>query len=160
MAIGDTALAAVTNTQITYGSGLGLWVETDSKVDLGHLTIADYPVQGVYLSNLAPGILRLQNSVIAFNALDLGVVGSISQQTNFVGGNPLFVNQPIGDYRLSAASPAIDAGTDAVVTLRLADADHGARRVGTTDQGCYERGGLFADDFEVGDSGSWSLTAP
>ena len=150
----------MTNTQITYGSGTGLWVETDAAVDLGHLTVADYPVQGAYLFNLAPGVLRLQNSVIVFNALDLGVAGAISQQTNFVGGDPLFLDQSNGNYRLSAASPAIGAGTDAVVTLRLADGDHRARRVGTTDQGCYEHDGLYADDFEVGDSGGWSLTTP
>ena len=157
---GASASAAVTNTQITYGSGTGLWVETDAAVDLGHLTVADYPAQGAYLSNLAPGVLRLQNSVIVFNALDLGVFGAISQQTNFVGGDPLFLDQSNGNYRLSAASPAIGAGTDAVVTLRLADGDHRARRVGTTDQGCYEHDGLHADDFEVGDSGGWSLTTP
>lgn len=159
-AFGTSATATLTNTQITYGSGLGLWVETESAVDLGHLTVADYPIEGVFLSNLAPGVVRLQNSVIAFNGLDLGVAGAISQQTNFVGGDPLFVDQPSGNYRLSAASPAIGAGTDAVATLRLADAEHRARRVGTTDQGCYEHAGLFADDFEVGDPGSWSLTTP
>ncbi len=157
---GASASAAVTNTQITFGSGSGLWVETNTAVDLGHLTIADYPVLGAHLFNTAPGVLRLQNSVIAFNGLDLDVGGTISQQTNFVGGNPLFVDQPTGNYRLSVASPAIGAGTDAVVTLRLADGDHLARRVGTTDQGCYEHGGLFADDFEVGDPGSWSQTTP
>jgi hypothetical protein len=45
--------------------------------------------------------------------------------------------------------------------VRFADLDHRARRAGaTTDPGCYENGALFADDFEVGDAGTWSSGAP
>lgn len=74
------------------------------------------------------------------------------------GGNidtdPLFVNAPGGDYHLTDASPAVDAGTNALVPADSADADDDgntvepapdldllARIVGTAvDMGAYEFG--------------------
>jgi hypothetical protein len=45
--------------------------------------------------------------------------------------------------------------------VRFAGLDHHTRIVGgTTDIGCYEFDGLFADNFEVGDGGSWSTVVP
>lgn len=151
---------ALYDSQLTFGSAGGLNVTTNSSVELGHLTIADYSTLGAILVANAGQIL-LQNSILSLNTTDLGASGNVVQTTNFVGGDPLFLNEPGGDYRLSASSPAIGAGTNGVATLRLADLDHHGRIAGAdTDIGSYEFDGLFADNFEVRDTGSWSSTTP
>ncbi len=151
---------ALYDSQLTFGAAGGLNVTTNSTVALGHLTIADYPTVGALLVANAGQIL-LQNSILAFNTSNLGTSGNVSQTTNFVGGDPLFLDEPNGDYHLSASSTAIGGGTNGAVSVRLADLDHRGRSVGaSTDIGCYEFDGLFADDFEVRDTGSWSSTTP
>ncbi len=146
----------LTNTQISFGTDVGLQVESWDTVYLGHLTVADYPDTGAALTAMGSGVIHLHNSVISLNGSDLVTFGSVPQITNFVGGDPLFVDRPAGDYHLQALSPGVDSGTDGLVTVGVADLDHLARRSGVAiDRGCYERGGLFADDFESGDTGSW-----
>ncbi len=149
------------DSQLTFGSNSGLQIETNSVVLLGHLTIADYPAGFGAMLNAGAGEISLENSILALNGTDLIASGSVPQTTDFVGGDPLFFNEPGGDYHLSAASPSINAGTNGVPSLRLADLDHHGRIVGgVTDIGSYEFDGLFADNFEVGDAGSWSVIAP
>jgi CSLREA domain-containing protein len=157
---------SLVDSQLTFGAASGLYAFAylDGIVRLGHLTIADYPTAGARFSILGTSQAALQNSIVAFNPAghDLEVLaGTLSQTTNFVGGNPLFFDEPNANYHLAATSPAIDAGTASVVTFRLADLDHRSRRAGVrTDIGCYEYNALFADNFEVGDLGAWGGHAP
>ncbi len=153
---------ALYDSQVTFGSAGGLLALSGSvgSVLLGHLTIADYPGTGAALTSNG-GPITLQNSIVALNGTDLSPFGNVLETTNFVGGNPLFFNEPSGDYHLSASSPAIGAGTNNVPSVRFADLDHHGRIVGgVTEIGSYEFDGLFADDFEVGDAGSWSTVVP
>lgn len=161
---GLSSSISLVESQSTFGVDSGLRAETDAgSILLGHLTIADYSSSGAILiaGGAGGGPIQLENSILALNGTNLSAFGLVNQTTNFVGGNPLFLNEPIGDYHLSAASTAIGAGTNNATSMRLADLDHHGRIVGAaTDIGCYEFNGLFADDFEVGDAGSWSALAP
>jgi len=66
---------------------------------------------------------------------------------------------PGSDYHLAADSPAIDAGVILPAVTR--DLDGFPRPLGPThDIGAYEAGGIFADGFESGDTGRWSLSVP
>lgn len=144
------------DSQLTFGAARGLSASAEGDIVLGHLTIADYPLLGASLIGIG-GQIRLHNSIVTFNGSDLFTNGNVQQSANFVGGNPLFANEPAGDYHLTGASTAIGAGNNSSTAMSFADLDHHPRIVGaTTDTGCYEFGGLFADDFEVSDAGSWS----
>jgi hypothetical protein len=155
---------SLVDSQLTFGGSSGLSTYVDGgTIRIGHVTIADYPTVGARVAIIGTSQTYLQNSILAFNppGHDLEVSGSLSQTTNFVGGDPLFLDEPHGNYHLASGSPAINAGTSSVATYRFADLDHHARRAGiATDIGCYEAGALFADDFEVGDLGSWASHAP
>jgi len=149
------------DSQLTFGSDSGLQVETTSVVLLGHLTIADYSTGYGAVLSTSGGQISLENSIVAFNETDLADSPGVTQTTNSIGGDPLFLNEPGGDYHLGSSSPAIAAGTNGAQSVRLADLDHHGRIAGgTTDIGSYEFDGLFADGFEVGDAGSWSAIAP
>ncbi len=89
------------------------------------------------------------------------VQSSVTKQPGFAGTNgniaadPLFVDAADGNYRLAAASPAIDAGTS--ISAPTFDLDGGAR-VGLPDMGAYEFGAtprprLSIDAEEQGGSG-------
>ncbi|MEO7793403.1 MAG: CSLREA domain-containing protein [Thermoanaerobaculia bacterium] len=148
-------------SQLTFGPASGLRVYSDSVVSLGHLTIADYPSTGGNFTVAGAGVVHLQNSILALNGANLVPGSNLLQTANFVGGDPLFLDEPNGDYHLDGLSPAINAGANGAFTIRLADLDHRSRFVdGLTDIGCYEFDGLFADNFEVGDAGSWSSHVP
>lgn len=168
----DVTLVATTNalvwmvdSQLTYGVGNGVaaTVESGGNLRLGHLTIADYPGDGATFTGTVAGPTLLQNSLVTFNAGNdlVDADGALAQSGNSIGGDPLFVNEPLGDYHLASGSPVIDAGNAGALTQRLADLDHGSRQVGLgPDMGCYEFGSLFADGFDVGDPGSWSGVVP
>ena len=151
------------DSQVTFGNAGGLVAQTDSAaaIRLGHLTVADYTLTAANLSTTG-GSLTLENSiVVAISGTDLVTSGTVLQSTNFVGGDPLFVNAPGGNYHLDAASPAVNTGTNGAPTMRFADLDHHPRIVGgVTDRGCFELPGIFADDFEVGDADWWSQVVP
>ncbi|MEO7793529.1 MAG: CSLREA domain-containing protein [Thermoanaerobaculia bacterium] len=165
LGVASGAIVWLLNSELTFGAANGLqaYLASAGNLRLGHLTIADYPGNGASIDGSNLGGAALQNSIVAFNdgtdLIDFG--GALAQTGNFIGGNPLFLDEPNGNYRLSVASPAIDNGTNGTLTQRLADLDHGSRKVGlTTDIGCYEFNSLFADGFDVGDTGSWSSSAP
>src|SRR4029079_4708388 len=110
----------------------------------------------------SPAVIRLQGSLLANNQTDesVQVLGGAIEQTNdciaLAGNFPVFVDEPNHDYHLAAGSVAIDhAGSGP--GLHFADGDHFTRVVGAqVDCGAYEHGALFADDFEVADTGGWS----
>lgn len=63
----------------------------------------------------------------------------------FIGGDAKFVDAAQGDYRLSARSPCLDAGSNAFVTA-ICDLAGSARIVGPrVDVGCYEYQGVASD---------------
>ena len=149
---------SVLDSQLTFGTGAGLEASTDvsAALLLGHLTIADYLHTGASLTTFG-GSVKLQNSIVSQNGTNLTTIGIIGENTNFIGGDPQFVNSGAGDYHLDSGSPAINSGTNGVSSERPADLDHAGRIAGfVTDRGCYEFNGLFVDDFEVGDAGSWT----
>jgi len=56
-----------------------------------------------------------------------------------LAGDPLFVNAPLGDFRLLESSPCIDAGTNLPWMAGALDLDGNPRiHDGTVDMGCYE----------------------
>ena len=157
---GASSRASLYDSQITYGTAGGLLAYSTSVVDLGHLTITGYNGAGLDVtSDISTGQVYLENSIVTSNGTNVVVQpGSapLIQTANMIGVDPLFVNSIGGNYHLTAASPAIDAGANGASTVRPFDRDHRTRIVGSaTDMGCYEYGSLFADGFEVGDAGSW-----
>jgi hypothetical protein len=80
--------------------------------------------------NTTTGIFNLSGSPI--------ITSSIVQDINPAGSNPLFVNAATGDLRLSAGSPAIDAGNNAANSTTT-DLDGNFRIIGVSiDLGAYE----------------------
>ena len=160
----SSSAATITNAQLTRGTGTGLsgLVIGGSTLEMGHVTVAGYDDSGMIVSGDVGDTMILQNSIAAFNTnFNLSFSGPLVQTTNLIGGDPLFVDSANGDFRLTALSPARDAGTSSVTTMRPADVGHAPRLAGTTtDIGGFEYGGLFADDFESGDAGAWSNAVP
>ena len=161
----DSSTLSFLNSQLSFGIANGISVDAAGDAILGHLTIVDYPLVGADLATIGSPLptseVLLQNSILALSGTDLVASGAVVGTTNFIGGDPLFVNVGTGDYHLNDLSSAIDAGTNGAASVRIADRDHHGRIAGgTTDIGCYERDGLYADDFEVGDVGGWALAAP
>jgi hypothetical protein len=124
-------------------------------VSLAHWTVTGHNQEGLRLTHTSADLLRLDNSLLWNNVLDLAQSGSPTiDPSNLVGVNPLFVAPIADDYSLSAGSPAIDFGDRTLVSMSRYDAAHAARVDGLdTDAGAYERGGLFADGFNVGPGG-------
>ncbi len=155
----------------------GLWATAvgEATVLLGQLTIAGNDGAGLTLSNSSAFLPRLENSILWGNAApgsiaeDLVAIGPSDADRatnhNWIGDqgdpDPLFVDSAGGDYFLQALSGAVDAGDSTFASVGPFDANHAPRVVGDeVDLGAYELGGLFADDFEAGDSGAWVVTAP
>ena len=85
---------------------------------------------------------------------------TVDPANNLIGVNPQFEAPALGGFRLTALSPAIDLGDPAWSGGRY-DVAHAPRSAALApDAGAYERGGLFADGFESGDSGAWSAVLP
>lgn len=152
------------------GSGIGLEATSSlsgAALVLGNLTVTGQAGTGLVLREMAPSSLRLENSIVFGNALASGSEVDVEGTTpeispeNLIGIDPGFVDAASGDYRLAAGSIAADAGNSAFASVGPFDLAHGPRRVGPElDLGAFERGGIFADDFEEGDTQAWSATTP
>jgi len=127
-------------------------------VSLAHWTITGHAEEGLRLERWSTGELRLDNSILWSNGMDLsqaGFPGPLIDPSNLIGVNPLFVAPIVDDYSLSAASPAVDFGDQTLASMSRLDAAHAPRVDGTgTDAGAYERGSIFGDGFEAGAIGS------
>jgi CSLREA domain-containing protein len=156
----------ITNAQVTFGSTNGLRVFADGGfVDLGHLTVADYPGTGAVFATATAHSVLLNSSLFALNGADTAIsgLGINSNAPNCIGLGgtfPGFVEPATGNYRLAAGSAAIDATFQSSLTLAY-DRDHGQRTIGgAPDCGAYEHGALFADGFEEGSTRAFAGTSP
>jgi CSLREA domain-containing protein len=153
------------DAQVTFGSWNGIEAITDGSgaVEMVQVTAADYAGgYGIKLDTTTGGTIGLRNSLLALNASDVVSHGpGVLMAGNCIGMTgdfPGFVNVAGGNYRLNSTSAAIDAALIGWVWGSF-DRDHAPRVVGVgPDCGAYERGGLFADGFEAGDTGIWSVT--
>ena len=137
------------DSQVTRG-GLqtGIVAQSEWTIEIAHSTIASNG-EGLDLSTGPAGTIYFENSISAFNGVEVTSAGNIVQEANWIGSNPGFVDLAAGDFRLAPSSGAIDAGSDGLPTVRLTDAAHGPRRVGAaSDLGAYERRAIFADGFD------------
>jgi len=154
----------VTDTLVARG-GAGVQAgSTTASAELTNLTVTDHDAYGLDLFFGAPGAATVANTIACDNAGGNLLLsgGAATGSFNLVGVDPLFADAGSGDYRLSALSDALDAGTAAPSGgLGPFDIEHFARIAGTLpDQGAYERDALFADDFERADLAPWSTTTP
>ena len=127
------------------------------SVDMNYSTVANNPSGGVYAYGGGSYTLRIRNSIIVSNG-GTGILRAYATDpyvfaNNDVFGhttsnyyacapdagslstNPVFMNSAT-DFRLAAASPCIDAGTNTGVTLDLAGIQRPTRN--GYDLGCYE----------------------
>ena len=113
-----------------------------------NVTIRNTTIAGNTASSTGGGIadetynhkVRLVNCIVSGNEAvsgDANVAGSLASDSsnNLIGGTPAFVDAANGDYRLSAASPAIRAG----VSYEGIGADlDGTAFANPPSMGCYE----------------------
>jgi hypothetical protein len=153
----EGGVLSLVDSRLTHGFGSGLEARASrGTLRLGHLTIAGYPGAGAAVRVLSTGQAVLQNSISVFNGGgNFNVLeGMVPQTTNFIGGDPLFVDAGGGNYRLAAGSPAIDAGWRSVVTYRPLDLDRHPRLAGgATDIGAYE----FTPIYDCGPGGVYCI---
>ena len=155
----------LTNALIVHGDqdGIDALATQDGQVQISFATIARNSTGvGARLIAQSGGLIRLQNSIVALNGLDLLITPTgVEYAENLVGEDPLFdASQP--PFHLSSNSPAVDGCNAQGVPTRVADLDHRPRVFGPSpDCGTYESGlGIFADGFESEDEGSWSSSSP
>ena len=157
------ATLTATNLLLADGPTRGLQlINTASQTSLGHLTVTGHAERSLFLENQFGGVSVLDNSILWGNGTDdPQLVGPTTLRSNLIGVDPLFVDPAGGDYNLVAGSPAQGAGDRTLPTVRLADAAHCGRISGPqTDAGAYERRGLFADGFDLGDATDWTAPLP
>ena len=107
------------NTSNAHGGGVS--VEYLSDVILRNNTVVDNSPYDVYCDESS---LVLENTILHSYSTDNN--GTITTDHSFVGGDPLFVTGPKGDYYLSqvdagqtSTSPCVDAGSGTAASLGL-----------------------------------------
>jgi predicted outer membrane repeat protein len=105
---------------------------------------------GFIISPYSSNVIYLRNNLIdASNCTDPLIFnqgaannggGTICLGGNIFNQNPLFQNPIGGDYRLATGSPAINAGSNALLLPSMTTDISGNNRIsnGTVDMGCYE----------------------
>jgi len=136
---------------------------TSATVLVGHVTVTGHATFGLRLFAFGGSTGRLENSLLYGNGTDLdtGATPIDVAPENLVGIDPLFVDPVTDNYDLQAASPAVDTGNRTYASVGPFDVFHRQRVIGAnTDLGAIERGGVFADGFESGDTGAWAAPIP
>ena len=136
--------------------GVGASVRDTALLALTNLTSVNNTDHGlVFYIGDPTATASVHNSVFYGNGTDLTLqqgAGTIANSHNLVGVDPIFVNPAGFNFKLSAGSPAENAGTNSP-PAGLGDADcDGAVRViaGTVDMGAYEGiDVLFSDGFAL-----------
>jgi hypothetical protein len=153
----ETSQVRVGDTVVAGGDeGVGAVAFDTATLDLTNLTVVNNAGRGLYfgLNDPTPSA-SLHNSIAYGNGFDLTLqpgAGTIANSHNLVGIDPVFIHPAGYNFRLSAGSPAENAGTNTPPAV-LGDADcDGAVRViaGTVDMGAYEGVDvLFSDGFAL-----------
>ena len=175
-ATGETV--TIVNTLIADSTGSGIVFgntgSTDTTVTITNSTIANNSNDGIdFFASTGPTI-TLNNSIVSLNTNDdLGDPSLVTDNNSLVGGTPGFTNAAGGDYTLAMGSPAIDAGSNALVPLDTFDVDDdtittenlpidldGNDRVQdlVVDQGAYETGETIVIVFPIAPTCDASLT--
>ena len=156
-------------------SGIVLQGLGSASVVAGQLTVSQSGNVGLVAdATLGAATVRIENSILWGNGpgagnFDLRLFGTIDADRAanrlWVGdqgdSDPLFVAPLAGGFELQAASPALDAGEAAFLSVGPYDLRHAPRVAGLAlDLGAYERGGLFGDGFESGGTAAWSAAVP
>ncbi len=143
-------------------TGIRARAAQSSLVRIGHATVAGAADSGAALELQDAGVIRVESSLFWNNGEDVSdTTPSALDPSTMVGVDPLFVNAAGGDYTLGPGSPAVDFGNGLLPSVGPYDLAHASRWIGAqTDAGAFERRGVFADSFEVGDVGDWSAAAP
>jgi hypothetical protein len=105
----NQAIVRVDNSVIARGEASGASLSsTTARITAVNLTVADHPGTGLQLD----GNWGLTNSIVRSNFSDV-VSGTFGISTNNIIGttDPLFASAANGNYRITAASPARNAGT-------------------------------------------------
>lgn len=163
----------VNNTVVQNGSegggGIGLWNNRAKNVVVRNNLLSQNTQFTIQINGTPPSETTITNNLLdGFRNLSGETRG-----TNYVTGAPRFVNVSASDFRLDAASPAINAGTDANAPKRdFADAPR--PNDSKWDIGAYEFSGtavtpavVFSDNFNAAFKGwtktgkvVWSAAAP
>lgn len=171
--LSSAATALVESTLIRNGNQAGIFAFKTGTGTLlaGQLTVTGHASSGMVTATSGAATVRLENSILWGNgAPDLDVVTGLADvdrmtNHNWIGSlgdpDPLFVAPGLGDYSLASGSGALDQGDASFASVGPLDLAHAPRVSGLgLDLGALERGGLFADGFESGDTGVWTQTVP
>ena len=151
---------------VVWGDSDGLMIiaEGTSVVNLLNLTVADNPGLGLFLTEQGgAATLTLYNTISYNNGTDLSTSGTVDEDFNLIGVDPLFINPPLFDYHLGIGSPAENTGNNSPPGgLSSTDLDGNPRiKDGIVDMGALEGiAEIFIDGFESGDTSAWSSTQP
>ncbi len=131
--------SAITNClfrdNVATDQGGGLYVGLDTKLAIRNSTLSDNVAatsgSGMFVADDEVSVV---NSIVWGNSgIQVGGAGDVNFRYSIIPGfqnglncftaNPLFVNAAAGDYRLQAASPAIEAGSNVLLPQDLNDID-------------------------------------
>ena len=156
-----------TGSTATWRAELSL-VYSKNTVWRNNIGVAN-PGQGVLASNRAILIARAQDMVWENNITFDGTAGNESinfsgtsvtlsdMQNNLLGVNPMLNDPSRGDFGLRENSPAIDAGSDQIVSF--CDINYKAREAGKVDIGAFERDSVVTSNDDKGMPGTTTTQA-
>lgn len=132
-------------------------VSVKNSIVAGNPTSDEYEicVEGSNSQYAYPSLMTIAGSDIPANVdIYVGSSDNLYWQGNNIDDDPLFVNDLTGDYRISPASPCIDAGINSLMDAGEKDIlghwrvhDGNCDEIEVVDMGAYEFNGLYFGDF-------------